>query len=112
MENKRIVEALLFANDGPLDISRIKVVLDGISAKEIKKHIANINDSYKESGSPFEIIEVAGLITFVGSNLLIIDKNLPHADPEASQGAGNIQGWQSGVMPTTRNYGFSLNIQL
>ena len=60
MENKRIIEALLFANDGPLDISRIKVVLDGISTKEIKKHIAKINDSYKENGSPFEIIEVAG----------------------------------------------------
>ncbi len=51
-------------------------------------------------------------LSFVGSNLWIISKNLPHADPEASQGAGNIQGWQSGVMPATRNYGFSLNIQL
>jgi len=50
-------------------------------------------------------------VSFVGSNLWIISKNLPHADPEASQGAGNIQGWQSGVMPTTRNYGFSLNLQ-
>lgn len=51
-------------------------------------------------------------LSFVGSNLWIISKNLPHADPEASQGSGNIQGWQSGVMPATRNYGFSLNIQL
>jgi len=51
-------------------------------------------------------------LSFVGSNLWIISKNLPHADPEASQGAGNVQGWQSGVMPSTRNYGFSLNIQL
>jgi len=50
-------------------------------------------------------------LSFIGSNLWIISKNLPHADPEASQGAGNVQGWQSGVMPATRNYGFSLNIQ-
>ncbi len=50
-------------------------------------------------------------ISFVGSNLWIMKKDLPHADPEASQGAGNIQGWQSGVMPTTRNFGFSLNLQ-
>ena len=50
-------------------------------------------------------------VSFVGSNLYIFNKNLPHADPEASQGAGNIQGWQSGVMPTTRNYGFSINLQ-
>jgi TonB-linked SusC/RagA family outer membrane protein len=50
-------------------------------------------------------------ISFVGSNLWIIHKNLPYADPEASQSAGNIQGWQSGVMPTTRNLGFSLKLQ-
>jgi len=64
---------------------------------------------------PRELISrtpLAGIsISFVGSNLWIIKKDLPHADPEASQGAGNIQGWQSGVMPTTRNYGFSLNLQ-
>jgi TonB-linked SusC/RagA family outer membrane protein len=50
-------------------------------------------------------------ISLVGSNLWIIHKNLPHADPESSQGAGNIQGWQSGVMPTTRNFGLTLNLQ-
>ena len=50
-------------------------------------------------------------ISLVGSNLWILHKNLPHADPEASQSAGNIQGWQSGVMPTTRNFGVTLNVQ-
>lgn len=50
-------------------------------------------------------------ISFVGSNLWIIHKNLPHADPEATQGSGNIQGWQSGVFPATRNFGFSLRLQ-
>ncbi len=53
----------------------------------------------------------AASVSFVGSNLWIIHKNLPHADPEANQGAGNIQGWQSGVMPTTRNFGVSINVQ-
>jgi TonB-linked SusC/RagA family outer membrane protein len=47
----------------------------------------------------------------VGSNLWVIFKNLPYADPEAGLGAGNLQGWQSGVMPTIRNIGFNLNIQ-
>jgi TonB-linked SusC/RagA family outer membrane protein len=57
-------------------------------------------------------ISMAGAsVSFVGSNLWIIHKNLPYADPEASQGAGNIQGWQSGVMPATRNFGFTLNLQ-
>ena len=50
-------------------------------------------------------------LSIVGSNLWIIHKNLPYADPESSQSAGNIQGWQSGVMPATRNYGFSLKVQ-
>ncbi len=49
--------------------------------------------------------------SLIGSNLYIFDKSLPHADPEASQSAGNVQGWQSGVMPTTRNVGFSVNLQ-
>ncbi|MGD9555952.1 MAG: SusC/RagA family TonB-linked outer membrane protein [Mangrovibacterium sp.] len=50
-------------------------------------------------------------VSFVGSNLWIIHKNLPYADPEASQSSGNIQGWQSGVMPTVRNFGFTVNLQ-
>ncbi|MDD2799442.1 MAG: SusC/RagA family TonB-linked outer membrane protein [Bacteroidales bacterium] len=50
-------------------------------------------------------------VSLVGSNLWIISKNLPYADPEASQGSGNIQGWQSGVMPATRNFGVTLNLQ-
>ena len=50
-------------------------------------------------------------VSLIGSNLWIIYKNLPHADPEASQGAGNVQGWQSGVLPAVRNFGISVNLQ-
>ena len=50
-------------------------------------------------------------VAVVGSNLWILYKNLPYADPEASQSSGNIQGWQSGVMPATKNIGFTLNLQ-
>lgn len=49
--------------------------------------------------------------SLVGGNLWIISKDLPHADPEASQGAGNIQGWQSGVMPSMRTIGLTVNVQ-
>jgi hypothetical protein len=38
-------------------------------------------------------------------------KNLPDADPEAGLGSGNLQGWQSGVLPTTRNFGLNINLQ-
>jgi len=52
-------------------------------------------------------------VTFslVGSNLWILSKNLPDADPESGQSSGNVQGWQSGVMPSTKNIGFSVNLQ-
>jgi TonB-linked SusC/RagA family outer membrane protein len=49
--------------------------------------------------------------SLVGSNLWIISKDLTHADPEATQSSGNVQGWQSGVMPTTRNFGLTVNLQ-
>ncbi len=49
-------------------------------------------------------------LSFVGSNLWIIHKNLPHADPEAGLSSGNVQGFQSGVLPTTRTFGFNLKL--
>jgi len=48
--------------------------------------------------------------SFVGNNLWIIHKNLPDADPEAGASSGNLQGNQSGVMPTTRNFGININL--
>jgi len=47
-------------------------------------------------------------ISFVGSNLWIIHKNLPYADPEAGLSAGNIQGYSVGSLPGTRDFGFNL----
>jgi len=46
----------------------------------------------------------------IGSNLWIIHKNLPYADPEAGLSSGNLQGYQSGVMPTTRNFSFNVKV--
>ncbi|MFD1601550.1 SusC/RagA family TonB-linked outer membrane protein [Flavobacterium artemisiae] len=46
----------------------------------------------------------------IGNNLWIIDKNLPFSDPEAGSSAGNIQGYQSGVMPATKVYSFNVKL--
>ncbi|BAV94341.1 SusC/RagA family TonB-linked outer membrane protein [Ichthyobacterium seriolicida] len=46
----------------------------------------------------------------VGSNLWILYKNLPYADPEASMGAGNAQGFSVGSLPTFRE--LAVNIKL
>ncbi|QRA42660.1 SusC/RagA family TonB-linked outer membrane protein [Chryseobacterium cucumeris] len=49
-------------------------------------------------------------VGFTGSNLWIIHKNLPYSDPEAGISSGSIQGYQSGVMPATRNFAFNVKV--
>ena len=49
--------------------------------------------------------------SLIGRNLWIIDKDLPYGDPEAGLSSGNIQGYQSGAYPTTKDYGFSVKLQ-
>ncbi len=50
-------------------------------------------------------------LSLVGSNLWIIHKNIPGADPETGFGAGNIQGVSSGSLPTTRNFSLNAKVQ-
>ncbi|ARV16690.1 SusC/RagA family TonB-linked outer membrane protein [Polaribacter sp. SA4-12] len=50
-------------------------------------------------------------LSFVGSNLWIIHKNTPHEDPEGGLGAGNLQGYSVGSLPTTRDFGFNVKLQ-
>jgi TonB-linked SusC/RagA family outer membrane protein len=68
--------------------------------------------TYSLPGSLLDKTFINGIsFSLVGSNLWIISKDLPHADPESGHTGGNIQGWQSGVMPTTRNIGLTVNLQ-
>lgn len=48
--------------------------------------------------------------SLVGSNIWILYKNLPHADPESGLGAGNLQGYSVGSLPATRDFGFNLKL--
>lgn len=50
------------------------------------------------------------IFSVIGNNLWIIHKNLPMADPEAGSSSGNIQGYQTGVMPTVRTVSFNVKI--
>ncbi|QHS60615.1 SusC/RagA family TonB-linked outer membrane protein [Chitinophaga agri] len=50
-------------------------------------------------------------LSLLGRNLWIIHKNVPYADPEENLSAGNIQGYQSGVYPTYRNFGFNVRFR-
>lgn len=67
--------------------------------------------TYKFDKNLFNSKFIQGMsVGLIGSNLWIIHKNLPDADPEAGLSSGNIQGYQSGVMPTTRNISFNMKI--
>ena len=50
-------------------------------------------------------------LTAIGRNLWIIDKSLPYGDPEAGLSSGNVQGYQSGAYPSTKDYGFSIKLE-
>lgn len=50
-------------------------------------------------------------ISLTGSNLWIIHKNVPYADPEAGLSSGNLQGYLTGAIPTTREYGVNVKLQ-
>jgi len=50
-------------------------------------------------------------VGLVGSNLWIIHKNLPFADPESGVSSGNLQGFQNGAYPTTLQMGLNLQLQ-
>src|SRR5690606_40268903 len=69
--------------------------------------------SYNFPKMPFmEKIGIQSLkFGLVGSNLWIIHKNLPFADPEAGLSSRNLQGSQNGVLPTTKDIRFNLQVQ-
>lgn len=50
--------------------------------------------------------------SLIGSNLWIISKNLPDADPESGLGSGNLASANSlAPLPTTRNIGFNITVK-
>lgn len=51
-------------------------------------------------------------LSLVGRNLWLIYKNIPHIDPENSFSAGNVQGVESNMIPSTRSIGFNLKLTL
>ncbi|WP_210151451.1 SusC/RagA family TonB-linked outer membrane protein [Chryseobacterium scophthalmum] len=67
--------------------------------------------TYRFSKEMLNTKYIQGLsLSLIGNNLWIIHKNLPYADPEAGLSSGNLQGYQSGVMPTTRNISFNVKV--
>jgi segregation and condensation protein B len=59
-EQKKIVEALLFAADFPAAASRIKALVEGLERENLKEIVEELNREYEEQGRSFWIQEVAG----------------------------------------------------
>jgi len=57
---ERQVEALLFASDSPLTISKMTSLTDSPSQTFVRKAIESLSRFYSESFRSFEIVEVAG----------------------------------------------------
>jgi hypothetical protein len=57
---------------------------------------------------PFRSVNLA----LIGRNLWIIDKEVPHIDPETAFNTGNVQGLESNQVPSVRSFGFSVNLGL
>jgi hypothetical protein len=79
------------------DASYVKLREVALSYSLPKKYLA----STFIQGATFSII---------GNNLWIIHKNLPDADPESGLSAGNAQGYQTSVLPTTRTFSFNVKL--
>jgi len=57
---KHELEALLFATDAPLTISRLKSIFPGTSSKELRQTIADLNEDYDQQERAFTIVEFGG----------------------------------------------------
>lgn len=59
--------------------------------------------------TPFQAVKVS----LVGRNLFFIHKDVDNIDPESTYSSRNdAQGFEYGTLPTTKSYGFNINIKL
>lgn len=56
---ERVVEAVLFASDAPLPLSKIVSVLGVGSARDVRNHIKALNEKYERTGASFRIEQIA-----------------------------------------------------
>ena len=79
-------------------------------ASYVKLRQASLSYSFSDKMLKNTFINGATL-SLIGSNLWIIHKNLPDADPESGLGSGNLQGYSTGSLPSTRDISFNLKLQ-
>ena len=105
-ENKTRIAASNYGSFGYRYLPNKAFVYDASYVK-----LRQISLSYSLPSKILKKTFITGItLTAVASNVWIIFKNMPHADPESGLGAGNLQGYSTGSLPSTRD--FSLNLKL
>lgn len=103
--NTQYVEAQDYFGQSTL---REKYVFDGSFIK-----FRELRAGYTLPRSLFENIPIQSVsVAFVGRNLAVFMKNIPHVDPESALGSSNIQGFENGQLPSLRSLGFDISITL
>jgi segregation and condensation protein B len=59
-EPRRVLEALLFASDGPLPLDRLREAAGIEEGREARDHLESLRREYEEGGRAFSLEEVAG----------------------------------------------------
>lgn len=57
---KQVIEALIFASDAPLTLSRLRVAIEDADEELLERVVAELNGEYERQGRAFEIRRVAG----------------------------------------------------
>ena len=57
---KRELEALLFATDSPLNLSRLKKIFADVEASDIKAAVKELQEEYEQGGNAFDVVEFGG----------------------------------------------------
>ncbi|UCG32789.1 MAG: SMC-Scp complex subunit ScpB [Phycisphaerales bacterium] len=60
LTTRSIVEAVLFASDAPLPAGRLAQIVGVGDAREMRKHIGELNEGYEQRGHSFRVEEIAG----------------------------------------------------
>jgi TonB-linked SusC/RagA family outer membrane protein len=108
-DGKKNTSRISAANYGSYGYLRVPDAAFSYDASYIK--LREVNLSYSIPPTLLQKFFIKGVdLSVVGSNLWIISKHLPYADPESGLGAGNLMGFSTGSLPSTRDIGFNVRL--
>jgi segregation and condensation protein B len=105
IEPIRVVESILFASDAPLPAAKIATIVGVGDARDMKKHIAALNEQYGAAGLSFRIEEIAGgfrMLTLPAYNTWLAKLLRAREETKLSQAAMETLAIVAYKQPVTR----------